>query len=158
MQRQRATMAFTARRLVSVIFPAIPTTLDTPQQRSSHPEAEHLLGKQGARKYSVLPPVLYPPGEEQSITKVFQNPALLLVSICFFLSKLPIYLLVYSLGGPSCLVLHLSGGLRQVEIRLQRSLVSILVSFRLISFNSQLTSSLGYPYPFPRLNLPRGRY
>ena len=86
MQHQRATMAHNSQNVMSLIFPTIAAAGDTPAQRSSDPEAERLIGKEGTKKYSLLPPVLYPPRNTTSQELIFCNPALLQVctTSCFF--------------------------------------------------------------------------
>ena len=90
MQRQRATMAHNARNVMSLIFPTIAAAGDTPTQRGSDPEAERLIGKQGIKKYSLLPPVLYPPENTTSQELLFRNPALLQVFIMSYSFSLPL--------------------------------------------------------------------
>ena len=79
MQRQRATMAYNARNVVSILFPTIAVTAETPAERASDPEAERLIGKEETKKYSLLPPILYPPTSNNSNSLLFRNPALLQV-------------------------------------------------------------------------------
>ena len=75
---------------MSLIFPTIAAAGDTPAQRSSDPEAERLIGKEGTKKYSLLPPVLYPPENPTSQELLFRNPALLQVFITPYSFSLPL--------------------------------------------------------------------
>lgn len=59
-------------------------TLNNGKDRLLNAEVRRLLGYTGNNKYHVLPPLLYPPGEEGQQSQLFRNPTLL--KVCFVLS------------------------------------------------------------------------
>ena len=83
-------MAHNAQNVMPLIFPAIVAAADTSAQQASDPEAERLIGKEGTKKYSLLPPVLYPPGNTTSQELIFRNPALLQVCTTSYFFSLPL--------------------------------------------------------------------
>ncbi|KAK7677043.1 hypothetical protein QCA50_020008 [Cerrena zonata] len=79
-QTQRANIVHSARAVVHILFPTIPSDLlilTRGCDRVLNPKVQRLLGYDGRRKYQPLPPVLYPPGQEKQGSMVFCSPTLL---------------------------------------------------------------------------------